>query len=82
MPAPHESFRERIVEASRRKYTVHVDTAKNLIAEEEAGILRSASEKGIIERKAKGSAASEGSASQSAPAVSSKEEPKDIEPLI
>ncbi len=51
MPAAHESFRDRIVEASRRKYTVPVGTAKSLILEEESGILRSTQEKAIIEGK-------------------------------
>lgn len=51
MPPTHKSFRDEIIDASRRKYTVPVDTAKKLIAEEESGILRSAQEKAIIEGK-------------------------------
>jgi hypothetical protein len=47
----HESLRDRIVEASRRKYAISVDAAKRLIDEEEATIIRSASEKAIITGK-------------------------------
>ncbi len=57
MPPPHISFKERIIEASRKKYTIPEDTAKKLIAEEEATILRSASEKAIIEGKKPGASA-------------------------
>ncbi len=52
MPPPHPSYRERIVEASRAKYSISADAAKKLIAEEEATIFRSAQEKAIIEGKA------------------------------
>jgi len=51
LPPPHESFRDKIVEASRSKYTISADAAKKLIAEEEATIIRSAQEKAIIEGK-------------------------------
>lgn len=53
LPATHESFKEEIVEASRRKYSISKDDAQKLIAEEEATIIRSADEKAIIMRKAK-----------------------------
>ena len=52
-PPAHESHREKIVEASRRKFTVHIEEAKKLILKEEATISRSADEKAIIEGKAK-----------------------------
>jgi hypothetical protein len=51
LPATHPSFRERIIEASRAKYTISADAAKKLIAEEEATIFRSAQEKAVIEGK-------------------------------
>lgn len=51
LPSPHGSLKNRIVEASRRKYTISADAAKKLIAEEEAGIFRSAQEKAAITRK-------------------------------
>ena len=51
MPAPHPSYRERILEQSRAKYAIPVDDAKKLIAEEESTIIRSAQEKAIIEGK-------------------------------
>jgi hypothetical protein len=51
LPPPHKSFREEIIAASRRKYTISADAAKKLIAEEEAMIFRSAQEKAIIEGK-------------------------------
>ena len=53
LPSPHGSFKHKIIETSRRKYTISADAAKKLIAEEEATILRSAQEKAIIEGKAK-----------------------------
>jgi hypothetical protein len=51
LPATHPSFKERIIEASRAKYTISAEAAKKLIAEEEAAIFRSAEEKAIIEGK-------------------------------
>lgn len=48
LPAPHKSFKEEIVKLSRSKYTIPVDSAKQLIAEEEASIYRSASDRAII----------------------------------
>jgi hypothetical protein len=48
LPSPHGSFKERIIEASRKKYSIPADAAKKLIAEEEAGIFRSAQEKAAI----------------------------------
>jgi len=47
----HESLAQKIIDSSRRKYTVTADQAKKLIEEEESGILRSAREKAIIEGK-------------------------------
>lgn len=49
----HPSYRDEIIAASRRKYSIPKDDATKLIAEEEATIIRSAEEKAIIERKAK-----------------------------
>jgi hypothetical protein len=51
LPPPHPSFKDRIIESSRQKYTISADSAKKLIAEEEAQIYRSAEEKSIIEGK-------------------------------
>jgi hypothetical protein len=51
LPPPHPSFKDRIIESSRQKYTISADSAKKLIAEEEAQIYRSAEEKAIIEGK-------------------------------
>lgn len=48
LPPNHESYRERIIEASRAKYSISVDSAKKLIQEEEASIIRSAQEKAAI----------------------------------
>ena len=53
LPATHPSYRDQIVEASRRKYSISKDDAQKLIAEEEATIIRSAEEKAIIEGKGK-----------------------------
>ncbi len=44
----HPSYRDKIVEASRRKYSISAEAAKRLIEEEERTIIRSASEKAII----------------------------------
>ncbi len=57
LPSPHRSFKLKIIEASRRKFTIPADAAKKLIAEEEATIIRSAQEKAIIEGKVKAGAA-------------------------
>ncbi len=48
MPPNAPSNKDRIVEASRRKYTIPVGDAKKLITEEESTIIRSAQEKAII----------------------------------
>ncbi|MGC9603571.1 MAG: type IV secretion system DNA-binding domain-containing protein [Minisyncoccia bacterium] len=61
LPSPHGSFRERIIDASRKKYSIPADAAKKLIAEEEAGIFRSAQEKAAITGKSVGEAAKQGS---------------------
>lgn len=53
LPPTHPSFRQEIVDASRRKYSIPKDDAAKLIAEEEATIIRSAEEKAIIEGKGK-----------------------------
>ena len=53
LPATHPSYRQEIVDASRRKYSIPKDDAAKLIAEEEATIIRSAEEKAIIEGKGK-----------------------------
>lgn len=53
LPPPHPSYREEIIEASRRKYSISKDAAANLIAEEESTIIRSAEEKAIIEGKSR-----------------------------
>jgi hypothetical protein len=48
LPATHPSYRQRIIEASRRKFAITADSAQKLIAEEEASIIRSAQEKAAI----------------------------------
>ena len=53
LPPTHPSYREEIMEASRRKYSIPKGDAAKLIAEEEATIIRSAEEKAIIEGRAK-----------------------------
>ncbi|MDA2922205.1 type IV secretion system DNA-binding domain-containing protein [Patescibacteria group bacterium AH-259-L07] len=47
----HRSYKQEIIEASRRKYSISADAAQKLIEEEEAQILRSAQEKTAIEGK-------------------------------
>ena len=52
LPPVHPSYRQEILDASRRKYSIPRDDAAKLIAEEEATIIRSTEEKAIIEGKA------------------------------
>jgi hypothetical protein len=53
LPPTHPSYRQEIVDASRRKFSIPKDAAQKLILEEEATIIRSAEEKAIIEGKTK-----------------------------
>jgi hypothetical protein len=53
LPPTHRSFREEIVAASHRKYSIPKGDAAKLIAEEEATIIRSSEEKAIIQGKSK-----------------------------
>ena len=48
LPATHPSYREQVINASRRKYAILAGEAEKLIAEEEATIIRSAQEKAAI----------------------------------
>lgn len=48
LPATHRSYREEVIESSRRKYAILAGEAQRLIAEEEATIIRSAQEKAAI----------------------------------
>ncbi len=48
LPPNHPSYREEIINASRRKFATSVDVARQLIAEEESTIVRSAQEKAAI----------------------------------
>jgi hypothetical protein len=51
LPATHPSYKEEIIAASRRKYSISKDDAQKLIAEEEATIIRSKEEKEMITGK-------------------------------
>ena len=51
LPPTHPSYRQRVIEASRRKFSIPADAAKKLIAEEESTIIRSAQEKAAITGK-------------------------------
>ena len=53
LPPTHPSFRDEIIAASRRKYSIPKGAAADLIAQEEASIIRSAEEKAIIAGKNK-----------------------------
>lgn len=48
LPATHPSYRNQVMDASRRKYAILADEAQKLIAEEESTIIRSAQEKAAI----------------------------------
>ena len=49
----HRSYRQEILDASRRKFSIRKEDAQRLIEEEEATIIRSAEEKAAIEGKRK-----------------------------
>lgn len=51
LPPTHPSYRQRIIEASRRKYAIPEGDAQKLIEKEESTIIRSASEKSAITGK-------------------------------
>jgi hypothetical protein len=48
LPATHPSYRQEILEASRRTYAIPAGEAQRLIDEEESTIIRSAQEKAAI----------------------------------
>ena len=80
----HPSYREEIVAASHRKYSIPKDAAAKLIAEEEATIIRSSEEKAIIESKAKRKEKEKGLASEegTADTSSKKKTSQEAEPMI
>ena len=51
LPPTHISYKEEIIAASRKKYSISKENAAKLIAEEESSIIRGAEEKAIIEGK-------------------------------
>ena len=51
LPATHPSYKNRVIEASRRKYSIPAGDAQRLIIEEEETIIRSAKEKSAISNK-------------------------------
>lgn len=51
LPPTHPSYRQDVINASRRKFSISADMAKKLIAEEESTIIRSAQEKAAITGK-------------------------------
>jgi hypothetical protein len=48
LPATHPSYRQKVIDASRRKYSIPAGDAQRLIIEEEATIIRNAQEKAAI----------------------------------
>jgi hypothetical protein len=48
LPPTHRSFHKEIIDASRRKYAIPMETARKMIEEEESQIIRSAQEKAAI----------------------------------
>jgi hypothetical protein len=77
MTPPYASNKQKIVDASRRKYAISADEAKRLIAEEESTIIRSAQEKAAIMRTGKNAATEAGGAS-----VATAQAEETAEPLI
>lgn len=80
LPPKHNSFKEEIVELSRKKYTIPAESAKKLMEEEESKIMRSSHEKAIIEGKPKDQDSA--SASQGEASADKAGEAKPEEPLI
>jgi hypothetical protein len=77
LPPTHPSYREDILNASRRKYAIRSTDAEKLIAEEESSIIRSAQEKAAINNKGRKSEDKEEAESENI-----KKEEKGGEPLI
>lgn len=67
LPPTHPSYKDEIIAASRRKYSIHKDDAAKLIAEEESTIIRSREEKEAITGNSK---------------KEDKEESQETEPMI
>jgi hypothetical protein len=78
LPATHPSYRDRVIEASRRKYAIPAGEAQKLIAEEESTIIRSAQEKAAITRGTKSEEDAKSAEADKAPV----KEEKASEPLI
>jgi hypothetical protein len=78
LPATHPSYRDRVIEASRRKYAIPAGEAQKLIAEEESTIIRSAQEKAAITRGTKSEEDAKSAEAEQAPV----KEEKASEPLI
>lgn len=79
LPPTHPSYREQILDASRRQYAIPAGEAQRLIEEEESTIVRSAQEKAAITKKSRKELDSEGDEpEQEVPVV----EDKSSEPLI
>ena len=53
LPAPYPSNKQKIIDASREKFSISAKDAQRLIEEEESTIIRSASEKAAINRVSK-----------------------------
>ena len=51
LPATHPSYKDRVINASRKKYAIPEGEAQRLITEEESTIIRSAQEKAAINNK-------------------------------
>lgn len=81
LPPTHPSYRQRVIDASRRKYAIPMDDAKKLIEEEESSIIRSAQEKAAITGKSRGQKDAEAAAGGSPDAEPAKEA-ENAEPLI
>ena len=86
LPPTHPSYKNEIIAASRRKYSIPKGDAAKLIAEEEATIIRSAEEKAIIEGRARRKAKERGEENGADQGGGKKEEkPKtsqEAEPMI
>ncbi|NVN97210.1 type IV secretion system DNA-binding domain-containing protein [Candidatus Nomurabacteria bacterium] len=77
----HPSYKQKVIEASRRKYSIPAGDAARLIAEEEATIIRSAQEKAAITANKKGKE-EESEGNEGKDVTEAKKEEKGGEPLI
>ncbi|MCX6747645.1 MAG: type IV secretion system DNA-binding domain-containing protein [Candidatus Nomurabacteria bacterium] len=82
LPATHPSYKEEIIAASRRKYSIPKDDAQKLIAEEESTIIRSKEEKEAIAGKGRTQASDDQDAKDGSDKKEESKATQEAEPMI